>query len=153
MSALKAQAIEMIEDLPEDRMPTLITFISTLTPRQEDNAHKRAAFERLDESSESDGEGEEYHSEGAIIRRYTRGGFEPKAEDERPKRRPKTWQSSDRIDELMRKVEEHRKLDLETRLKMFASLPPLDEEILCRDDTSELTREREERIMALFDDM
>lgn len=49
MSALKAQAIEMIEDVPEERLPRLITFISTLTPRQEDLARKRAAFERLEE--------------------------------------------------------------------------------------------------------
>lgn len=49
MSALKAQAIEMIADVPEDRMARLIAFISTLTPRQEDIARKRAAFERLEE--------------------------------------------------------------------------------------------------------
>lgn len=47
MSALKAQAIEMIEDVPEERMSRLIMFISTLTPRQEDIARKRRAFDEL----------------------------------------------------------------------------------------------------------
>lgn len=122
MSALKAHAIEMIENVPEDRMPTLITFISTLTPRQEDDAP--------DESR-----------------------TEMKASPKRPSQNPHTWRGSDLIDEFVRGVEELRKLDLETRIKMFAAQPPLEEELERFPDTSELDRERDKRILALFDDM
>lgn len=70
---------------------------------------------------------------------------------ERPTQMLQTRQSFVDIYEMLRRVEEHRKLDVETRLKMLASLPPLDEEILCFDDTRALARDREARIMALLD--